>query len=66
LDSLGGCSKRFAAGLNQAEDGQSGVGQGRQRLGQTGPLGVVTVFVSPAVFDEMEAVSRLPMVANVA
>ena len=66
MDPLGGCSKRFAAGVDKAEDGQSGVGEGSERLGQAGPLGVVTVFVPPAVFDEMEAVFHLPVVANVA
>jgi hypothetical protein len=66
LDPLGGCSKGFAAGVDEAEDGQSGVGQGSERLGQPGPLGVVTIFVPPAVLDEMKAVFHLPVVANVA
>ena len=45
LDAFGGRSKRFAGWVDQAEDGQSGVGQRSERLGQAGPLGVVTIFV---------------------
>ncbi len=51
--------------MNQAEDGQSGVRQRGEHLGQTGPLGVVTIFVPPAVFDEMKAVFHLPVAANI-
>lgn len=65
MDAFGGCPKGFARGMDQAEDGQSGVGQRGERLGQAGPLGVVTIFVPPAVLDEMEAVLHLPVAANV-
>lgn len=51
--------------MDKAEDRKSGVRQRRERLGQTGPLGVVTILVPPAVFDEMEAVFHLPVTANV-
>ena len=33
--------------------------------GQSRPLGVVTVFVPPAILDEVQAVFHLPMAANV-
>jgi hypothetical protein len=65
LDSFGGCPKGFAWTVDQAEDGQSGVRQRSERLGQAGPLGVVAIFVPPAVLDEMEAVFHLPMATNV-
>ena len=65
MDAFGGGPKGFARGMDQAEDGQSGVGQRGERLGQAGPLGVVTIFVPPAVFDEMKAVFHLPVAANV-
>ena len=65
LDSFGGCPKGFAWWVDQAENGQSGVRQRSERLGQTGPLGVVTIFVPPAVLDEMKAVFHLPMATNV-
>ena len=64
MDPLGGCSERFAAGVDEAEDSQGCVRQGSERLGQTGPLGVVTIFVPPAVLDEVKAVFHLPVVAN--
>ena len=51
--------------MDQAEDGQGGFGQRSERLGQTGPLGVVTIFVPPAVLDEMKAVFHLPVATNV-
>jgi hypothetical protein len=51
--------------VNQAEDGESGVCQRSERLGQAGPLGVVTILVPPAVFDEMKAVFHLPVAANI-
>jgi hypothetical protein len=66
LDSFGGCLQGFAWRVDQAEDGESGVCQRSERLGQTGPLGVVTIFVPPAVFDEMKAVFHLPVATNVA
>jgi hypothetical protein len=65
LDSFGGCPKRFAPAVDQTQHGQSGVRQRSERLGQPGPLGVVTIFVPPAVFDEMKAVFHLPMATNV-
>ena len=62
MDSLGGCPKGLAG---RAEDGESGIGQRRERLGQARPLGVVTILVRPAVLDEMKAVFHLPVAANV-
>jgi hypothetical protein len=52
--------------VDQAEDGQSGVGERSERLGQAGPFGVVTIFVPPAVLDEMEAVFHLPVATSIA
>ena len=66
MDSFGGCPKRFAWRVNQAEDGQRSVGQRSEHLGQAGTLGVVTIFVPPAVLDEMKAVFHLPVAANIA
>jgi hypothetical protein len=51
--------------MDQSEDGESGVRQRSERLGQAGPLGVVAIFVPPAVLDEMEAVLHLPVATNV-
>jgi len=51
--------------MNQAEDGKSGVRQRGERLGQAGPLGIVTILVPPAVFHEMQAVFHLPVAAHV-
>ncbi len=65
LNLLGGGPKRLAWRLDQAEDRQGGVRQRRKRLGQAGPLGVVTILVPPTVLDEVEAVFHLPMAANV-
>jgi hypothetical protein len=65
LDSFGGCPKGFAGRMDQAEDGESGVRQRSERLGQARTLGVVTIFVPPAVLDEMKAVFHLPMATNV-
>ena len=65
MDSFGGCPEWFAWWVDQAENGQGGVRQRSERLGQTGPLGVVTIFVPPAVLDEMKAVFHLPVATNV-
>ena len=65
MDAFGGGPKGFAGRVEQAEDGQSGIGQRGERLGQAGPLGVVTIFVPPAVLDEMETVLHLPVATNV-
>ena len=65
MDLFGGCPEGLAWGMDQSEDGQSGVRQRSERLGQAGPLGVVAIFVPPAVLDEMEAVFHLPVAANV-
>ena len=65
MDPLGSSSKRLVAGMDQAENGQGSVRQRCERLGQAGPLGVVTIFVPPAVLDEMETVFHLPVAANV-
>ena len=65
MNSLGGCPKGLAGKVDQAEDGESGIRQRRERLGQARPLGVVTILVPPAVLDEMKAVFHLPVAANV-
>ncbi len=66
MDSFGGSPKGLAGRVDQAEDGQSGVCQRSERLGQAGPLGIMTIFVPPAVLDEMKAVFHLPVAANIA
>ena len=65
MDSFGGCPEWLPRGVDQAEDGESGVRQRSERLGQTRTLGVVTIFVPPAVLDEMKAVFHLPVATNV-
>jgi len=51
--------------VDQTEDGESGVRKRSERLGQAGPLGIVTIFVPPAVLDEMKAVFHLPVSTNI-
>jgi len=65
LDSFGGCPEGFAWRVDQAEDSESGVCRRSERFGQARPLGVVTIFVPPAVLDEMKAVFHLPVATNV-
>jgi hypothetical protein len=65
LDRFGGGAERLVRGVDQTQNAQGGVGQRGKDLGQTRPLGVVTVLVPPAVLDEVQAVFYLPVVANV-
>ena len=65
MDSFSGCPEGFAWRVAQAQDGESGVRQRSERLGQARTLGVVTIFVPPAVLDEMKAVFHLPVATNV-
>ena len=65
MDSFGGCPEGFAWRVDQAEDSESGVRQRSERFGQARALGVVTIFVPPAVLDEMKAVFHLPVATNV-
>jgi len=65
LDGLCGGAEGLSWWVDQTEDRQGGVGQRGEALGQAGPLGVVAVFVPPAIFDEVEAVFHLPVSANV-
>ena len=65
LDAFGGRPKGLAGRLDQTQDGQRGVRQRSECLGQAGTLGVVTIFVPPAVLDEMQAVFHLPVAADV-
>lgn len=51
--------------MDQAKNAQRSVGQHGKDLGQARPLGVVVVFIPPAIFDEVQAVLHMPMVANV-
>ena len=46
-------------------DREGGVVDGCQTGGESGPPGVVAVFVPPAVLQEVEAVFQPPMVADV-
>ena len=65
LDLLGGGLERLAGWVNQAENGQSGIRERGEGLGQTGPCGVVTILVPPTVLDEVQAILNLPMAANI-
>ena len=51
--------------MEKAKHAQGGVGQRRETLCQPGTLGVVTVFVPPAIFDEVQAIFHLPMATNI-
>jgi len=51
--------------VKQAKNAQGGVGERGERLGQARPLGVVAIFVPPPVFDEVQAIFHLPVVADV-
>lgn len=51
--------------MDQAENAQCRVGQRGKGFGQPRPLGVMAIFIPPAVFDEVEAVFHLPVVANI-
>lgn len=50
--------------MDEAENAQCGVRQRGEGLGQARSFGVVAVFVPPAVFDEVQAVLHLPVVAS--
>ena len=51
--------------MDEPEHVQCGIGQRGKRLRQTGPLGVVAVFVPPAILDEVQAIFHLPMTPDV-
>ena len=57
--------QRLSSFANEAENAQSSVRQGGKGLGQARSFGVVAVFVPPAVFDEVQAVFHLPVIASV-
>ena len=65
VNTLGSGSERLAGFVNEAENAQGSVRQRGERLGQARSLGVMTIFVPPAVFDEVEAVFHLPVISNV-
>ena len=64
LDEFGGGTERSLCGVNESQQAESGVGERSKRLSEPGPLGVVPVFVPPAILDEMQAVFDLPVAAN--
>jgi hypothetical protein len=63
LNRLGHSSEGLSGQMNEAENAQGGIGQRGKAVGQSGALGIVTIFVPPTVFDEMQAIFHLPMVA---
>jgi hypothetical protein len=65
MDGIGDGPQRLASGVNEAENAQGSVGQGGESLGQAEPLGVVAIFVPPAVLDEVKAVFDLPVVTHI-
>ena len=59
---FGGFDEGIAGWLEDSQDGECEVGQGGEDL--AGAAEIMTVFVPPTVFDEMQRVLDLPMVAN--
>ena len=51
--------------MDEAQHAQGRVRQRGKAIGQAGTLGVVTVFVPPAILDEVQAIFHLPVAANV-
>ena len=49
--------------MDDVKNAESIIGQRGKAFGQTWPLGIVAILVPPAIFDEMQAVFHLPMVA---
>ena len=64
LDTLRSGSQRLLGDVNQAKNAQGSVGERGKDFGQSRPLRVVTIFVPPAVFDEVKTVFDLPVAAN--
>jgi len=64
LDEFGGGAERPVGGMNEAQQAQGGIGERCKRLSEPGPLGVVPVFVPPAILEEVQAVLDLPVAAN--
>ena len=65
LNTLGSGFQWLIGDVNQAENGQGGVGQRGEDLGQARPPGVMAVLIPPAVLQEVEAVFHLPMPADI-
>ena len=61
---FGGFDEGIAGGLEDSQDGECEVGQGGEDLAEAGAAEIMTVFVPPTVFDEVQRVLDLPMVAN--
>lgn len=51
--------------MDEAENTQGGIGQRGKALGQPRALGIVTILVPPTIFNEMQAVFHLPMIAYI-
>ena len=64
MDELGGGAERPVGGMNEPQQAQGGIGERCKRLTEPGPLGVVPVFVPPAILDKVQAVFDLPVAAN--
>lgn len=51
--------------MDEPKHAQRRIGQRGKRFRQARPLGVVTVFVPPAILDEVQAIFHLPMAPDV-
>lgn len=65
LDSLCRGAQGLIRGMDEAKHAQRRVRQRREAVGQARSLGVVAVFVPPAILEEAQAVFHLPMTADV-
>lgn len=61
---FGGFDERIAGLLQKSEDGQGEIRESGKDLAQSGSSQIMTILVPPAVFDEMQTVLDLPMIAD--
>jgi len=51
--------------MDEAENTQGCVGKRGKAVGQPRALGIMAILVPPTIFDEMQAVFHLPMIAHI-
>ena len=61
---FGGFDEGVALGLEESEYGECEVGEGCEDRTESGATEIMAVFVPPTVFDEVQRVLDLPMIAN--
>ena len=61
---FGGFDEGVAEWLEESEYGEGEVGEGCEDLAESGTAEIMAVFVPPSVFDEVQRVLDLPMIAN--